>query len=247
MAGTTEKNISIWSETRKGYQDTYHVIRNNSFIDHELDLKNEILFDITHGSSWKLTATFSPFKGKINNIKFANRDHGLIFAACDSNGIVGIFTCNEMAMKAEWELETLKVRKTDNFLDLEIANMEKDYICSLDWIPYHVNNGIGITVAIGNYIYIFKKKSRFWNCVETIAVNNAGIIKDISWSRFALFSDYYKLASLHDDNTIIIWKSTESFILNDIVKNKTISQLNKFESIGSIVSSTLYNNNNNHM
>ncbi|XP_665787.1 hypothetical protein [Cryptosporidium hominis TU502] len=141
-----------------------------------------------------------------------------------------------MAMKAEWELETLKVRKTDHFVDLNIANMEKHYTCCLDWIPYHVSSGIGITVAISNHIYIFKKKSIFWNCVETIAVNNAGIIKDISWSKLALFSDFYKLASLHEDNTLIIWKSTDSPNINELGRNKTISQLNKFESIGSIVS-----------
>ncbi|OII74145.1 ABC transporter [Cryptosporidium ubiquitum] len=248
VAGTTKKNISIWSETRKGYQDTYHMIRNNSiFVEHEFDFKNEVFPNITYGSSWKLTAAFSPFKSKISNIKFANKEHGLIFAACDSNGIVGIFKCNDMAMKVEWELETLKVRKTDNFLDSEIANMEKDYTCCLDWIPYNVNTGIGITVAISNYIYIFKKKSKFWNCIETIAVNNAEIIKDISWSRLTLFTDYYKLATLHEDNTLIIWKSTESFILNDFGKNKTILQLNKFEGIGSTVSFTLFTKNNDHL
>ncbi|KAH8582503.1 ABC transporter with ATpase domain plus 3 transmembrane regions [Cryptosporidium sp. chipmunk genotype I] len=233
VAGTTKKNITIWSETRKGYQDTYHMMRNNIIFENESSFKNDVFFNINNGSSWKLTTAFSPFKGSISNIKFACKDHGLIFAACDSNGIVGIFTCNDMAMKVEWELETLKVRKTDHFVDLDIANMEEHYTC-LDWIPYHVSSGIGITVAISNHIYIFKKKSKFWNCVETITVNNAGIIKDISWSKLALFSDYYKLASLHEENTLITWKSTDSQSLNDLGKNKTISQLNKFESIGSI-------------
>lgn len=239
VAGTTERNISIWSETRKGYQDTYHMIRNENILENGSDFKHEISFNFTHGSSWKLATTFSPFKGRINNIKFADRDHGLIFAACDSNGIVGIFTCIDVATNIEWELETIKVRKNDHFLDLDTVNAEKEYTCCLDWIPYKINTGLGITVAISNHIYTFFKKSRFWNCIETIAVNNAGIIKDVSWSKLALFSDHYKFASIHDDNSLIIWKSTEFVNLKDLGKNKTISQMNKFEIIGPTVSSNV--------
>lgn len=239
VAGTTERNISIWSETRKGYQDTYHMIRNKNIIENESDFKYEISLNITHGSSWKLAATFSPFKGKISNIKFADKDNGLVFAACDSNGIVGIFTCSDVATNIEWELETIKVRKNDHFLDSDIVNTEKENTCCFDWIPYKISTGLGITVAISNHIYTFFKKSGFWNCIETIAVDNAGIIKDVSWSKLALFSDYYKFASLHDDNSLIIWKSTEFININDIGKSKTISQLNKIEIIGATVSSNV--------
>ncbi|KAJ1610720.1 WD40 protein [Cryptosporidium canis] len=233
VAGTTERNISVWFETRKGYNDACHLIRNQNMFEGELNVGRYANIHVVGDNSWRLLTTFSPFKGKISNIKFADKDHGLIFAACDSSGVLGVFKCINLANKVEWDLETIRVRKNDHILDLDTLNSE-EYICSLDWIPYKISTWLGITVAINNHIYTFIKKSRFWTCIETIAVNNVGAIKDVSWSKLALFSDNYKFASLHKDNTLIIWSCMEPIKLNDLERKRTISQLKKFEMTGMI-------------
>ncbi|KAF7459094.1 WD40 repeat-like protein [Cryptosporidium felis] len=235
VAGTTEKSIYIWSETRMSYQDSYHLLRSYG----DENGLNETSFGLEPKNpsfnSWKLITSFSPFKGKITNIKFANKNHGIKFAACDSNGIVGVFTCNDVNMKVGWELETIKVRKADQFSDLNSSISEKESSCSLDWIPDLVNLGLGITVAINNTIYILQKKSRFWNCIETITVNNSGIIKDISCSGTSLFEGYYKLATLHEGNTLITWKYSNRTKTTSIGnQNNIISPLHKFEIIDKV-------------
>ncbi|KAH8741040.1 FALZ protein [Cryptosporidium ryanae] len=230
-AGTSDKNISIWCEIRQGYQDTYHLFRNN-FID--INNKKEIISEnlplvIKEGSSWSLVGLFSPFKGKILDLKFAPNEYGLVISACDSKGFVGIFTCKNIKLRLGWDIEMIKLKNIEksgnSFIDI---STNSNYLCCLDWIPFPHGLGFALTIAINNQISILKKDSNGWNSIETISINNVGPIKDISWRRVS-FLDYDIFATVHEGGTINVWNTAEN-CRKSVVEQIQITHHSRFDT-----------------
>ncbi|KAK6590507.1 FALZ protein [Cryptosporidium xiaoi] len=232
-AGTSDKSIYIWCEIRQGYQDTYHLFRSNS-----VDLNNEkeiieasLPLIIKEGSSWSLVGLFSPFKGKILDLKFAPKEYGLVMSACDSRGLVGIFSCSNLKLRIGWEIEMIRLKKIEksrnSFIDISIDN---NFLCCLDWIPFTSGLGFALTISINDQISILKKDSNGWNCIETISINNAGPIKDISWCSVSFF-DYEIFATIHEGGTIIVWRTTEKCKKSIAERDEIISQYTRLENI----------------